>query len=231
MRFSVFVLLVLCNTIATKSQDCKSDVTFNDEHGSFKFSSEQAMATNNSTYRNSSWKIEAPLGKQVDIMISSLRTATCTNASSACTCTYLAIKDGECYNSTLIGKYCGTHKLMRRLSSSGRFLRIEFVSKVNNRTRIMENFTVDYFRVTPCSDSNISSHKCPNRLTKLSHKMCCVSNGKPSCCPVGGNNCTDKHATKRSYCPGPQDDNSKTECCMDEGQPICCEEEKVKIPK
>ena len=197
-----------------------------------------------------SWKIIAPLWQQLSIVIDNFQTATCSNAST-CTCTFLAIKDGECNNSRLIGRYCGTQSISRRLSSSGRYLRLEFVSKGSKSTKIKGHFTVSYSRgefptipiskwkiiepcfikrmmfafhvVTTCYTSRSQIYKCPNPNTKLSHDECCISNGKPSCCSLGGSNCTDSGIYNRTYCPRPSDHLSKTVCCIADNQPLCCE--------
>ena len=70
-------------------------------------------------------------------------TATCVGTKK-CTCTYIAIKDGECANSTVIGQYCGHQITSGTLSPSGGYIRLVFVSHSRNSTNIWNRFDVMY---------------------------------------------------------------------------------------
>ncbi|XP_028416208.1 uncharacterized protein LOC114536779 isoform X2 [Dendronephthya gigantea] len=222
--YSVFfmcLLLSMLRSLVTNAQTCGAGETFNEQHGSFAYSDDSIH--DGGFDRALSWKITAPPRQQLSIVIDNFITPTCTNATT-CTCAFLAIRDGECNNSRLLGRYCGAQIDSPRFSSSGRHLRLEFVSKGRKITKIKGHFTVSYSRVTTCYTWRSQTHKCPNANTKLSHNECCIMNGRTSCCFLGRRNCTDKGMYRnRSYCPRPHDDASKTVCCIVDNQPSCCE--------
>jgi len=75
-----------------------------------------------------SWKIVASAGHSADINLTSYFIATCQPQPEKCNCHSLTVKDGECSNSSVIGKYCGNLEKPIILSSAGRYLRLEFQS-------------------------------------------------------------------------------------------------------
>ena len=65
--------------------------------------------------------------------------------------------------------------------------------------------------------------KCPKEFNLNTNKTeaCCYDNG-PNCCKPGGRRCTDEGASKRDYCPRPNDDEKLKRCCVKNGKPSCC---------
>lgn len=86
------------------------------------------------------WKIIAPAGHTVDIQLISYDIVTCVPPKEKCTCHFLNVKDGECSNASVIGTYCDYSDVPKRLSSTGRYLRLEFLSDSDD--------TSDYFTAT-----------------------------------------------------------------------------------
>ena len=58
-----------------------------------------------------------------------------------CECHSLTVKDGECSNSSVIGKYCGKLEKPLILSSAGRYLRLEYQSE---KLAYEDDFTAIY---------------------------------------------------------------------------------------
>ena len=88
-----------------------------------------------------SWKIVAPAGHSAEIKLTSYFIATCQPQTEKCKCHSLTVKDGECSNSSVIGKYCGNLEKPITLSSVSRYLRLEFQS---NNEDYRDYFTASY---------------------------------------------------------------------------------------
>ena len=98
-----------------------------------------------------SWKIVAPAGHLADINLTSLFIATCPPQPEKCKCRSLTVKDGECSNSSAIGKYCGNLEKPIILSSTGRYLRLEYQN--DNRDND-DDFTAIYAAGSASRQSN-----------------------------------------------------------------------------
>ena len=88
-----------------------------------------------------SWKIVAPAGHSAAIKLTSYFMATCQPQPEKCECHSLTVKDGECSNSSVIGKYCGKLEKPLILSSAGRYLRLEYQSE---KLAYEDDFTAIY---------------------------------------------------------------------------------------
>ena len=91
--------------------------------------------------KSESWKIVAPAGHSAAIKLTSYFMATCQPQPEKCECHSLTVKDGECSNSSVIGKYCGKLEKPLILSSAGRYLRLEYQSE---KLAYEDDFTAIY---------------------------------------------------------------------------------------
>ncbi|XP_068686591.1 uncharacterized protein [Montipora foliosa] len=213
-KFSLAIAIFLSVTALTEGQTCYSDHVLTKTFGIISFQGQ-------SYYRgeNKSWKIIAPLGHSVGINLTSYFIATCQPQTEKCKCHSLTVKDGECSNSSVIGKYCGVFDKSLVLSSTGRYLRLEYQSDKEDDE---DYFNVNYAAVQKCPASGGYPDKCPS--SRMAYSQCCHANGEGGCCFYDGNRCHTSTAINatRDYCPRPQDDQSMKVCCVTNGEASCC---------
>lgn len=204
---------LLLPTLTKGQSDCDALNVLTDPFGSISFQGQSPYGG-----WEVDWKIIAPAGHTVDIQLISYNIVTCVPPKEKCTCHFLNVKDGECSNASIIGTYCDYSDVPKRLSSTGRYLRLEFISDSDDTS---DYFTATYAAAMKCPTRYGYPEKCPSSI--MFNTECCYGNGTGGCCYYDGNRChSGTTNTTRDYCPRLQDNSSQKICCVASGEPSCC---------
>ncbi|KAL9985292.1 hypothetical protein ACROYT_G007677 [Oculina patagonica] len=214
---------------SVKGQCSQSGITLTGTSGNVSSPSYPSNYPNRQTCR---WIITVPQGYLVRLSFEVFQLETCAVPSPVCSCDHVEVRDGRDGSSKQLGRYCGNDQ-PSPVHSSGRFMWMEFDTDLTgNEKGFLANFIAvaipTSLSTSAAAPGLCSNPKHPPNCSDILFPICCYDNG-PSCCPRGGNRCSDETNTTRDYCPRSSDESIKTECCFVDGKPSCCTPESIGV--